>query len=418
MLVQSANGCFNFYFALDNNVTRLNKKEKILLSVIGILLITLGLNLLVDLGHFVARSESDLQLEKTPTINEIPKPESKPPDSVTSKNQLTILFKRVENSVVQITSKVSEKNQFITINGDPMERQSSRLGSGFVYDKDGRIITNNHVVENADDITVTFVDGNTYSVKVIGSDKFNDIAVLQITDDFSDEDLVPLSLGDSSQLEVGQQVVAIGNPYGLSDTMTTGIISQKGRLLPTQESGFSIPNVIQTDAAINPGNSGGPLLNMDGEIIGINTAIQSMTGEFSGIGFAVPSNTVKKVVPELIKNGKYAHPWLGIAGTNMTPDISKSLGVPKNYKGIFVSKVIKDGPADRAGILEATFNANGEAKSGDIIISIDGRSVRGMDDLILYISDNKEIGNKVQLTINRNNEIIDVYVTLQERPAN
>ncbi|MEM4249863.1 MAG: trypsin-like peptidase domain-containing protein [Candidatus Nitrosotenuis sp.] len=396
----------------------MNKKEKILLSVIGVLLITLGLNLLVDLGHFVARSESDLQLEKTPTINEIPKPESAPSDFTTSKNQLIILFKRVENSVVQITSKVSEKNQFITINGDPLERQSSRLGSGFVYDKDGRIITNNHVVENADDITVTFVDGNTYSVKVIGSDKFNDIAVLQITDDFSDEDLVPLSLGDSSQLEVGQQVVAIGNPYGLSDTMTTGIISQKGRLLPTQESGFSIPNVIQTDAAINPGNSGGPLLNMDGEIIGINTAIQSMTGEFSGIGFAVPSNTVKKVVPELIKNGKYAHPWLGIAGTNMTPDISKSLGVPKNYKGIFVSKVIKDGPADRAGILEATFNANGEAKSGDIIISIDGRSVRGMDDLILYISDNKEIGDKIKLTINRNNEIIDVYVTLQERPAN
>ncbi len=396
----------------------MNKKEKILLSVIGVLLITLGLNLLVDLGHFVARSESDLQLEKTPTTNEIPKAESKPLDSIAAKNELTILFNRVENSVVQITSKVSEKNQFITINGDPLERQSSRLGSGFVYDREGRIITNNHVVENANDITVTFVDGNIYSVKVIGSDKFNDIAVLQITDDFSDEDLAPLSLGDSSQLEVGQQVVAIGNPYGLSDTMTTGIISQKGRLLPTQESGFSIANVIQTDAAINPGNSGGPLLNMEGEVIGINTAIQSMTGEFSGIGFAVPSNTVKKVVPELIKNGKYSHPWLGIAGTNMTPDISKGLGVSKNYKGIFVSKVIRDGPADKAGIFEATFNANGEAKSGDIIISIDGRSVRGMDDLILYISDNKEIGDKVRLTINRNNEIIDVYVMLQERPAN
>lgn len=378
----------------------------------------LGLNLLVDLGHFVARSESNLQIEKTPTISETTKPESTSTDSVTTKNEITVLFKRVENSVVQITSKVSEKNQFITINGDPLERQSSRLGSGFVYDREGRIITNNHVVENAKDITITFVDGNTYSVKVVGSDKFNDIAVLQITDDFSDESLAPLLLGDSSQLEVGQQVIAIGNPYGLSDTMTSGIISQKGRLLPNQESGFSISNVIQTDAAINPGNSGGPLLNMEGEVIGINTAIQSMTGEFSGIGFAVPSNTVKKVVPELIKNGKYVHPWLGIAGTNMTPDISKSLGVPKNYKGIFVSKVIKDGPAEKAGILEATFNASGEVKSGDIIISVDGKNVRGMDDLILYISENKKVGDKVQITINRDSKMIDVDVTLQERPAN
>ncbi|MFY9299583.1 MAG: trypsin-like peptidase domain-containing protein [Candidatus Nitrosotenuis sp.] len=396
----------------------MNKKEKILTSVIGALLVVLGLNLFVDLGHFVARSESDLQIEKTPEINIVPKPsEDAPANSVTTKNELAALFKRVENSVVQITSKVSEKSQSVIINGDPLERQSSKLGSGFVYDKGGRIITNNHVVEDAKDITVTFVDGNTYSVNVIGTDKFNDIAVLQITDDFSDESLVPLRLGDSSTLEVGQQVVAIGNPYGLSDTMTTGIISQKGRLLPSQDSGFSISNVIQTDAAINPGNSGGPLLDMNGDVIGINTAIQSMTGEFSGIGFAIPSNTVEKVVPELIKTGKYAHPWLGIAGTSMTPDISKSLGVPKNYKGIFVSRVIKDGPADKAGILEATFNANGEVKSGDIIISIDGKNVRGMDDLILYISENKKIGDKVQFTINRDNKIVDIAVILQERPS-
>lgn len=395
----------------------MNKKEKILLSVIGALLVTLGLNLLVDLGHFVARSEPDLQIEEMPATDETPEYVA-PTNFASTKNELTLLFKRVENSVVQITSKVSEENQFIIINGDPLERQSSKLGSGFVYDKEGRIITNNHVVENAKDITVTFVDGNTYSVKVVGTDKFNDVAVLQITDDFSDESLMPLQFGDSSILEVGQQVVAIGNPYGLSDTMTMGIISQKGRLLPNQDSGFSISNVIQTDAAINPGNSGGPLLDMNGDVIGINTAIQSMTGEFSGIGFAIPSNTVKKIVPELIKNGKYSHPWLGIAGGNITPDIAKGLGVPKNYKGIFVSKVIKDSPAERAGILEATFNANGEVKSGDIIVSVDGKGVRGMDDLILHISENKKIGDKVKITINRNNEIIDTYVTLRERPVN
>lgn len=376
----------------------------------------LGLSLLVDLGHFVAKSETDLQIEKTPEINQ-KSVDPAPTNSAATKSELTVLFKRVENSVVQITSKVSEKNQFITINGDLLDRQSSKLGSGFVYDKEGRIITNNHVVENAQDITVRFVDGNMYSVMVVGTDKFNDIAVLQITDDFSDESLMPLQLGDSSILEVGQQVVAIGNPYGLSDTMTTGIISQKGRLLPNQDSGFSISNVIQTDAAINPGNSGGPLLDMGGNVIGINTAIQSMTGEFSGIGFAIPSNTLQKIVPELIKNGKYSHPWLGISGGSITPDMAKGLGVQKNYKGIFVSKVIKGSPAEKAGILEATFNANGEVKSGDIIISVDGKSVRGMDELILYVSENKKVGDSLQITINRGSKVIDVTVILQERPS-
>jgi len=411
-----------------------------------------GLSLLVDLGHFVARSETDLQNEKTPTTtsqaqkttdndstdndstdndstdndstdndstdNDSTDNDSTDNDSTDNddaKSRLTVLFKRVENSVVQITSRVSETNRFITINGDPLDKQSSKLGSGFVYDKEGRIITNNHVVENAQDITVRFVDGNIYSVKVVGTDKFNDIAVLQISDDFSDESLIPLQLGDSSILEVGQQVAAIGNPYGLSDTMTTGIISQKGRLLPNQDSGFSISNVIQTDAAINPGNSGGPLLDMGGNVIGINTAIQSMTGEFSGIGFAIPSNTLQKIVPELIKNGKYSHPWLGISGGGITPDIAKGLGVQKNYKGIFVSKVIKGSPAEKSGILEATFNANGEVKSGDIIISVDGKSVRGMDELILYVSENKKVGDSLQITINRGGKVIDVTVVLQER---
>lgn len=378
----------------------------------------LGLSLLVDLGHFVAKSETDSQIEETPEINQNQKSvEPAPTNHASTKSELTVLFKRVENSVVQITSKVSEKNQFITINGDPLDRQSSKLGSGFVYDKEGRIITNNHVVENAQDITVRFVDGNMYSVRVVGTDRFNDIAVLQVIDDFTGEILAPLQMGDSSILEVGQQVVAIGNPYGLSDTMTTGIISQKGRLLPNQDSGFSISNVIQTDAAINPGNSGGPLLDMGGNVIGINTAIQSMTGEFSGIGFAIPSNTVQKIVPELIKNGKYSHPWLGISGGSITPDIAKGLGVQKNYKGIFVSKVIKGSPADKEGILEATFNANGEVKSGDIIISVDGKSVRGMDELILYVSENKKVGDSLQITINRGGTVIDVTVVLQERPS-
>lgn len=378
-------------------------------------MLILGASLLVDMGHFVTRSEAQSQIETTPATSEIPKETTVQPKN--TKNELTVLFKNVENSVVQITSKVSETNQHVIINGNPLERESSRLGSGFVYDREGRIITNHHVVSDAKEVDVRFIDGNVYSASVIGSDPFNDIAVLQISDDFSDESLFPLLLADSSLLEVGEPVVAVGNPYGLSDTMTSGIISQKGRLLPNQMSGFSISNVIQTDTAINPGNSGGPLLNMNGEVIGINTAIQSMTGEFSGIGFAVPSNTVKKVVPDLIKNGKYSHPWLGIVGTNMVPDISESLGLPKNYKGILVSRIVKDGPAEKAGVLEATFNADGKVKSGDIITKLDGNAVSGMDDLAFYISENKKVGDKIQITINRDGKTVDAYVTLEERPS-
>src|SRR5919202_2797217 len=186
-------------------------------------------------------------------------------------SSLTEIFKRVENSVVQIISRTSDNDGMqIIINGKPPK--STRLGSGFVYDKEHHIITNNHVVGGAKKVDVTFIDGNTYTGKVIGSDPFSDIAILQITDNiiFSGEEksVRPLVIGNSSNLEVGQQVIAIGNPFGLSDSMTTGIISQIGRLLPNPDTQFSIPNTIQTDATINPGNSGGPLLNIQGQVIG------------------------------------------------------------------------------------------------------------------------------------------------------
>src|SRR6185503_16301251 len=187
---------------------------------------------------------------------------------------LNRVFNNADNWVVQITSKIKSVNPNIIINGNPFEQDSTRLGSGFIYDKEGRIVTNNHVVDGAETVDVTFIDGNIYSAKVVGRDPFSDIAVLQITDDFAAEEIVPLELANSSNLQVGQQVVAIGNPFGLSDTMTTGIVSQVGRLLPNKEMSFSIPNAIQTDAAINPGNSGGPLLDLQGHVIGVNTAIQ------------------------------------------------------------------------------------------------------------------------------------------------
>jgi S1-C subfamily serine protease len=403
----------------------MNSREKILLSIIGILSALLAAGLVTNFGNVSTIAVSSEPSTEIKTVAEPPdKTQEKTQLAVLTvepqetKNQLTVLFKKTENSVVQITSKVSTVNPYIIVNGNPLESQSTRLGSGFVYDSAGHIITNHHVVADAKEVDVRFVDGNIYSAKVLGTDPYNDIAVLEIIDDFSEESIIPLALADSSKLEVGQQVVAIGNPFGLSNTMTTGIVSQVGRLLPNREAGFSIPNVIQTDAAINPGNSGGPMLDLQGHVIGINTAIQSTTGEFSGVGFAVPSNTIKRIVPSLIEKGTFEHPWLGVSGTSVTPDIAKKLGLAKNYKGVFVTSVVEGGPAQKAGLQEATYNANRQIKGGDVIIALDGHEIRDIDDLIIYLADNKSVGDDIVLKVNRNNKIIEIRATLEPRPSN
>lgn len=330
---------------------------------------------------------------------------------------LTSLFEKTQNSVVQITSKVSTVDNTIIINGTPLSSQSTRLGSGFIYDKEGRIITNNHVVDGSSTVNVTFIDGNTYTAKVIGTDPDNDIAVIQIIDNFSDETLVPLQLGNSSELQVGQQVIAIGNPFGLSDSMTTGIVSAIGRLLPNENVGYSIPDIIQVDAAINPGNSGGPLLNLQGEVIGMNTAISTNTGDFSGVGFAIPSNTIERIAPVLIKNGTYQHPYLGIAGRTMDPDVSLANGLPRNFKGVIVEKVVKGGPADMAGIIAATLDDNNIPHGGDIITAIDGHPMKTIDDIIAYLDDEKSVGDKTTITVDRQGKALDLTATLEARPA-
>jgi S1-C subfamily serine protease len=339
------------------------------------------------------------------------------PSTIRTAN-LTTIFKQVENSVVQITAKTSNPNLQIIINGNQLGSQSTRLGSGFVYDKQGHILTNNHVIDGASTADVTFVDGNTYRAKVIGKDPSSDIAVLQITDDFSPENLVPLPIVNSSYLQVGQQVIAIGNPFGLSDTMTTGIVSQTGRLLPNPDSGFSTPGAIQTDAPINPGNSGGPLLNMLGQVVGINTAINSATGEFSGIGFAVPSDMIIKEVPTIIQTGSYSHPWLGIAGGAVTPDVAQSAGLPHNYKGVIVSSIQSGSPAEKAGLQGITQNDFSNTQAvGDIITAIDGHPLKSIDDLINYIDLHKSIGDNVVLTVNRHGQVMNLNMVLETRPA-
>ena len=325
---------------------------------------------------------------------------------------LNSIFKQVENSVVQITRKVPPSSILPT----PESENATALGSGFVYDNKGRIITNNHVVGDAKIVDITLVDGNRYTANVIGTDIFSDIAVLEIVGNLTQQSppLNPLIIGNSSELEVGEQVIAIGNPFGLAGTMTTGIISQIGRLLPDPQTGFSIPNAIQTDTIINPGNSGGPLLNMNGQVIGINTA-----GLFgSGIGFAIPSNAITRIVPALIENGNYTHPWLGFTAATLTSDLAESVeGLETNFKGVLVDSIVKDGPADKAGILGRITDQYGEKHGGDIITAVDGRIVNQNEDLISYIAENKEVGDKITLTIYRNGQFLDLEMTLQERPS-
>jgi S1-C subfamily serine protease len=248
-------------------------------------------------------------------------------------------------------------------------------------------------------------------------DKFTDIAVINVEE--KPDYLHPLEIGDSSTLKVGEPVAAIGNPFGLSGSMTSGIVSQIGRLLPSHDTGFSIPNVIQTDAAINPGNSGGPLLNMNGKVMGINTAIQSGTGQSAGIGFAVPSNTISKVVPVLITEGKYSHPWIGISGQDINPDLAKIRNL-NHSKGFLIVTVIPDSPAEMAGLkgvseIEKIDNKE-YPKDGDIIISVDGKEVRKISDILIHLQEEKSVGDEMILGIIRNGEQMDIILTLIVRP--
>ena len=312
------------------------------------------------------------------------------------------IFEKSEESIVQVS----------VLRGE----SEGGMGSGFVYSDEGYVITNQHVVQDAQKVMITFLDGEAYIGNVIGSDRDLDIAVVKVEP--TNTYLQPIKIGDSSELKVGEKIAAIGNPFGLSGSMTAGIVSQMGRLLP-QETGYSIPDVIQTDAAINPGNSGGPLINMKGEVVGINTAIQSATGEFSGIGFAVPSNTVKKVVPVLIENGEFKHPWMGISGTDVDPELAEVREL-KSSKGFLVVSVIEGSPAETAGLLGVTETEERDGREfaldGDIILSIDGETVRKISDILVHLQREKSIGDEMILSVNRNGEILELTMILEERP--
>ena len=340
---------------------------------------------------------------------------------ITRNNTLTLedLFRDTQQSVVQVSGTATNNNNMFS---------GVTLGSGFVYDTSGHIVTNYHVVAGDDDISITFIDGTVYRARIVGTDQYSDLAVLRIQDDIPTDKLKPLPLGNSSSLRVGQEVIAIGNPFGLSGSMTEGIVSGLNRLIPVYQDplsnvaapAFSIPDVIQTDAAINPGNSGGPLLDMEGEVIGINSAIFSTTGGFAGIGFAIPSNTIDQVVPSLIATGSYQHPWLGVSGIDMTPEIAEAMGLGEP-RGFLVIEAAPGGPADSAGVQGGDTPAQLDGREiplgGDVILGINDKDIRKIDDVLGYLQQATKVGETVTLTVWRDGQIIQINVTLGPRPS-
>jgi serine protease Do len=334
--------------------------------------------------------------------------------ALSADQNLEDLYRRVGVSVVQITVILRNTGtSFLGTGSAP----SVASGSGFVWDTQGNIVTNNHVVENAESLTVTFPDGTQADAKIIGTDPGSDLAVIRVAVDPAL--LVPVTLGDSSAVQVGQSAAVIGYPFGLDSTMTSGIVSGLSRLLPVSASdgsglSYSIPDVIQTDAPINPGNSGGVMVDDRGEVIGVPSANISTSGSSAGVGFAIPSNIVKMVVPVLISSGSYPHAYLGISGGTLTPDLASAMGLEPGTHGVLIASVQSGGAADKAGLIgsskQVTIKGFSTMVGGDIITAADGNPIADFEDLIRYMFLNKTLGDTMQLTILRGTQTSTVEV--------
>jgi S1-C subfamily serine protease len=329
-----------------------------------------------------------------------------------------------EDTLTAVYEKVNPSVVSIQVSSGTPDNPSGVQGSGFIWDLEGNIVTNNHVVEGANRIQVVMYDGAIYPATLVGADPDSDLAVVKI--DSAQDTLRPVELGDSSSLRVGEVAIALGNPFGLANTMTVGIISAVGRTLSGSNAnssgpGFTNPDVIQTDAAINPGNSGGVLVDENGLLIGVPSAIESPIRANAGVGFAIPSQTVARVVPALIQNGAYAYSWLGISGTSLVPQIAQAMNLDAGQRGVMVAEVTSGGPAAKAGLRASDQTATIEGVAvqvgGDVITAIDGQTVKAMDDLIAYLNAKTRPGQQVTLTVLRGGSSTELAVELGTRPT-
>ncbi len=346
--------------------------------------------------------------EGSTTVRQVTVESSQPAASTSESLSVSEIYEEAYQAVVEITSLSSQSSP---LGG---EQQAQGQGSGFVYDAEGHIVTNDHVVEGAEQVSVRFWDGSTYDATVVGTDPSTDLAVIKV--DAPASVLKPLELGDSSQLSVGEGVVALGSPFGLEGTATSGIVSALNREM-TSPNGFTISNSIQTDAAINHGNSGGPLLNAAGQVIGVNTQIKSDSGGNDGIGFAVPSSTVAEIVPQIVSSGSVEHAYLGVAVASLPQSVADELGVPA---GVMVTEVRQGTPAAEAGLRAATGSATVDGQSyptgGDVITAVDGTAVADGAGLQSAI-DAKRPGDSVEITYTRDGSSTTVQVSLGTRPS-
>lgn len=331
-------------------------------------------------------------------------------------NQQALALNELEQRFSNVYTMVSPSTVAINVSSN-LEAGS---GSGFVIDKQGHIVTNYHVVAGGEEIEVNFFDGTITRAEIVGLDPDSDLAVIKV--ELSEDRLFPVTFADSNALITGQQVVAIGSPFGERWTMTAGIISALNRIISGFNTGFSIGGAIQTDAPINPGNSGGPLLNLNGEVIGVNAQIRSETRSNSGIGFAIPSNLVRRVAEDIINTGRVNYAYIGIRGTSVSLTIMEALNLPNNTRGVVVTDVLSDGPAAAAGLRPAQFvqnNQNGTAtlRSADIITHINGVEVNGMDALISYLAAYSHPNDTVTLDVLRDGQMITISLTLGFRPT-
>lgn len=372
------------------------------------------------------------EVEEAPPTRDIPPPSTPLPisepvstlapaltNALEAEQEVLIeLYRRVNLSVVSID--VAGEHPQFDDDTDVPEVVPFGQGSGFLYNDQGYIVTNNHVVEDGSAFQVRFADGSAVEATLVGRDPGSDLAVLKV--DELPDGAQPLPLADSREIQVGQTAIAIGNPFGLQNTLTIGVVSAVGRSLTGPSGGggrFRIPNVIQTDAAINPGNSGGPLLNVRGEVIGVNTAILSESGTFEGIGYAVPANAVMRVAPALISEGRYDHPWMGIGMRDLDPLLAKRFSLPAR-QGVLITEVQEGSPAEQAGLQGGETIGEYAGISfpydGDIVTAINGETVLDSDDLVSYLELNTSVGDVVTMSILRDGKKQDVKMTLGSRP--